>query len=52
MKNKGARLVPQFTPSMQSSDVFIRSFIILGQSSPVDILNRMTSAYEKFEKFM
>ncbi len=44
----GANEVPQLTPSMQSDEVFIVSYMMIGHDSPVDILKRMIIACVKF----
>lgn len=51
-KNKGDNPVPQFTPFMQSGEVFIVSYIIVGQSSPVTHLKRIIIAIPKLLKFI
>lgn len=52
MKKNGANPVPQFLPGTQYLSVFIVSYMIVGQSSPVDIRNKMIKADEKFLKFI
>ena len=50
MKKRGARLVPQLKPEMQEGEVFMQSYIINYQSSPVDNLKSTIRADPKLLK--
>lgn len=52
IKKTGEYVIPQVYPGMQSDRVFIVSYIIVGQSSPVDILRSIIRACEKLVKFI
>ena len=52
MKNRGAQAVPQLLPGMQSSLVFIKSYMTIGQSSPVERRSINIIDYVKLIKFI
>ena len=52
MKNTGAMVEPHVLPGMQSGPVFIVSYIILFQSSPVDMEKSSEKLMWKFVKFL
>ena len=52
MKYAGARLLPHVSPSMQSGSVCVQSYMILFQSSPVDMENSRRKLLSKTVKFL
>ena len=50
-KKRGAKPVPQVFPSMQSEEVFMQSYMILFQSSPVEIEKSNSKLRWKLVKF-